>query len=99
MSSDHFLTTEHVIPASFVRGFARGLRDERSPYLRLSIKQYKPINNPQPQLGDPTIIFTHGTGIARESYEPMFDALVSDTTFVFDPYGPLNTLIMAHRIS
>ncbi len=81
MSSKNFLIKEHMIPASFVRGFCRGVRDETSAQLRMCVKQYKPIHYPEPRLHDPSIIFTHGTSIAKESCEPMFDATLSDTEF------------------
>ena len=78
MAAGPFIVQEHVIPASFIRGYERGVQDEASDEgLRLSVKQYTPRNNASPKLGDPTIIFTHGSGIAKEAYEPMLEALLN----------------------
>ncbi|RDW63484.1 hypothetical protein BP6252_11029 [Coleophoma cylindrospora] len=44
--------------------------------MHLAIKQYKPLSNPEPQPGDITIIATHGSGLPKELYEPMFEEIV-----------------------
>ncbi|OCK85422.1 hypothetical protein K432DRAFT_318336 [Lepidopterella palustris CBS 459.81] len=76
--NDRWLVNEHVIPASWPRGFARGVRDEDNDRLRLAVKQYLPRANPNPQAGDITIIFAHGVGSTKESYEPFFDEILSN---------------------
>ena len=75
--SDHLWTkTCHVIPASYIRGYERGTRDEETSRLRLAVNEYVPKSNTSPQSGDLSIIFTHGMGSQKESYEPFFDDLL-----------------------
>ena len=76
MSEHLWEVNEHVIPASHIRGFARGVKDEGCGHLRLAVKQYVPHSNPNPQLGDVSIIMAHGVGSSKESYEPLFDELL-----------------------
>lgn len=77
-----WIVKEHIIPASHIRGYARGVRDDtdgnpaEQPLLRLAVKQYIPRSNPSPRPGDPTIILAHGVGSSKESYEPFVDALL-----------------------
>ena len=75
MSEDLWHIKEHVIPASHVRGFSRGVRDESTGHLRLAIKQYVPRNK-DPSTGDVTLILAHSVGSTKESYEPFFDELL-----------------------
>lgn len=74
--NSRWLVIEHTIPASHVRGFARGIIDEEKHRLRLSVKQYVPRTTRDPAPGDPTIIFAHGVGSSKESYEPFLDGLL-----------------------
>ena len=67
---------EHVIPASHRRALARGIKDEENDRLRLHVKQWIPKANVSPQSGDATIIFAHGVGSSKESYEVFFGYLV-----------------------
>ncbi|MCJ1411072.1 hypothetical protein MMC19_005160 [Ptychographa xylographoides] len=76
MSSAFWHVTPHDIPASHVRGFARGIKDEITGGLRLAVKQYVPISNPEPRVGDVTLIVVHGVGSSKESYEPFMDDLL-----------------------
>lgn len=36
----------------------------------MHIKQYIPLDNPDPQLGDVTIVAAHAAGFPKELYEP-----------------------------
>ena len=76
MSCEMWNVSEHVIPAAHIRGFARGVNDEGSACLRLSVKEYIPKTNTNPQPGDVTLIMVHGVGSSKESYEPFFDELL-----------------------
>lgn len=76
MSEHLFNITSHIIPASHIRGFSRGIQDEQNGHLRLSLKQYVPRNR-EPQTGDPTLILSHGIGSTKESYEPFLDELIA----------------------
>ena len=76
MSEHLFNITSHIIPASHIRGFSRGMQDEQNSQLRLSVKHYVPKDR-KPQIGDPTLIFAHGIGTAKEDCEPFLDELVA----------------------
>ncbi|KAL8831594.1 MAG: hypothetical protein Q9191_000774 [Dirinaria sp. TL-2023a] len=76
MSTEFWSISEHVIPASHIRGFSRGIRDEQNGRLRLAIKQYTPKARPEPQVGDVTLIMMSGLGASKELYEPFFDELL-----------------------
>ena len=76
MSEEFWAVNEHVTPASHVRGFRRGIRDDQSGRLRLAIKQYVPKESPNNDVARVTIIMAHGVGTSKESYEPFFDELL-----------------------
>lgn len=75
MSEEFWSVQEHIIPASHIRGFSRGVRDESTAHLRLAVKQYVPRNRDL-KPGDVTLIMAHGVGSSKESYEPFFDELL-----------------------
>jgi len=77
MSSQAWIIKSHIIPASHIRGYSRGVQDECSEIpLRLAVKQYTPRSNTSPQAGDVTIIFTPGLAASKESFEPFYDDLL-----------------------
>ena len=76
MSEDLWSITSHIIPASHVRGFVRGVRNEQTDHLRLAIKQYTPKAGIA-RSDDITLIAATGSGQAKELYEPFFDNLLS----------------------
>ncbi|MCJ1418182.1 hypothetical protein MMC32_004528 [Xylographa parallela] len=76
MSSSFWNVKEHIIQASHTRSFSRGIQDEMAGGLRLAVKQYVPLTNPDPQRGAISIIFAHGVGSSKECYEPFFDDLL-----------------------
>ncbi|MCJ1392492.1 hypothetical protein MMC18_005359 [Xylographa bjoerkii] len=76
MSSSLWNVIEHIIQASHTRSFSRGIQDEMAGGLRIAVKQYVPLSNLDPQPGDISIIFVHGVGSSKESYEPFFDDLL-----------------------
>lgn len=59
-----FQISEHVIDGQYIREYPRATAAPDSP-LKLCIKQYTPIDNPNPQPGDVTIVATHGTGFPK----------------------------------
>ncbi|KAI4169505.1 MAG: hypothetical protein LQ343_005645 [Gyalolechia ehrenbergii] len=76
MSERYWEVTEHVIPASHIRGFSRGVKDESTAHLRLAVKQYVPRTQKENSAQAMTIIMAHGVGSSKESYEPFFDELL-----------------------
>lgn len=76
MSEEFWTILEHVIPASHIRGFSRGIRDEQHGRLRLAVKQYIPKARPEPTATDITVIMMGGIGSSKELYEPFYDELL-----------------------
>ncbi|KAK5718430.1 hypothetical protein LTR15_008157 [Elasticomyces elasticus] len=75
-TSSLFNMIEHIVPCSHIREYPRATASGRDDPLELCVKQYIPINNPDPQPGDVTIIATHGSGLPKELYEPLFEDVV-----------------------
>ncbi|OJZ84841.1 hypothetical protein ASPFODRAFT_138841 [Aspergillus luchuensis CBS 106.47] len=69
-----YIITEHVMDAQFMREYPRATTNQDTP-LKLCIKQYTPMDNPHPKNGDLTIVAAHGTGFAKELYEPLWEDL------------------------
>lgn len=59
-----FTVTEHVVDAQHIREYPNATR-RRDASLKLVLKQYTPIDNPNPQPGDITIIGAHGCGFPK----------------------------------
>lgn len=76
MSDQYWTVKEHVIPASHIRGFTRGVRYGSSGSLRLAVKQYVPKRQGPSSSKGMTIVMAHGAGSSKESYEPFFDGLL-----------------------
>ena len=76
MSEELWEIHEYVIPASHIRGFSRGVRNEQTGHLRLAVKQYVPRSVLESNPGHVTLIMAHGIGSSKESYEPFYDELL-----------------------
>ncbi|KAI4198245.1 MAG: hypothetical protein LQ350_005407 [Teloschistes chrysophthalmus] len=76
MSLEYWTAREHVIPASHIRGYSRGTKDNGTAHLQLAVKQYIPKDQMEPSPNAITIIMAHGVGSSKESYEPLFDELL-----------------------
>jgi hypothetical protein len=59
-----FNITEHLIDGQYIREYPRATATPDAS-LKLCIKQYTPVDNPNPQSGDVTIVATHGTGVPK----------------------------------
>ncbi|OQE01480.1 hypothetical protein PENSOL_c004G01541 [Penicillium solitum] len=74
-----FTVTEHVIDAQYIREYPNATISQDSP-LKLAVKKYTPIDNPNPQPGDVTIIGAHGCGLLKarfkELYEPLWEEIL-----------------------
>jgi pimeloyl-ACP methyl ester carboxylesterase len=70
-----FHVVEHIVPAQHIRDFPRAVLDEEETVLHLHVKQYIPIDNPEPGPGDITIIGAHANGFPKELYEPLWEDL------------------------
>lgn len=74
-----FRVVEHRIPAQHVREYRQATAHSQEDVLYLSVKQYIPVDNPNPQPGDVTIIGAHANGFPKELYEPLWDDLVEQS--------------------
>ncbi|KAL2063009.1 hypothetical protein VTL71DRAFT_6081 [Oculimacula yallundae] len=75
MTSSIFQIKEHVLECQHIREYARATATSQEAVLHLSIKQYTPLDNLQPQRGDVTIIGAHANGFPKELYEPLWEDL------------------------
>jgi hypothetical protein len=64
-SSTVFLIKEHTLECQHIREYARATARAQEDVLYLAIKQYIPLDNPQPQDGDVTIIGAHANGFPK----------------------------------
>ncbi|KAJ5733599.1 hypothetical protein N7493_002385 [Penicillium malachiteum] len=71
-----FKITEHVIDAQYIRDSPRATATPDAK-LKLCVKQYTPIDNPNPQPGDVTLLAAAGTGLPKEVYEPLWEDLLA----------------------
>ena len=81
MTEELWNVRSHVIAASHIRGFQRGVRNERLDHLWLAIKQYSPKNQSADVEHAITIIAVPGVSQAKELYEPFFNFLLSSSSF------------------
>lgn len=65
MASTSFRIIEHVVPSQYIREYPRAIAIEQEETLKLSVKQYIPIDNPNPQRGDVTIIGAHANAFPK----------------------------------
>lgn len=63
-----FIIKEHKVEGQHIREYARATADSQEEVLYLSVKQYIPKSNPNPQPGDLTIIGAHANGFVKVSY-------------------------------
>ncbi|KAJ5539768.1 hypothetical protein N7513_008100 [Penicillium frequentans] len=71
-----FVVTEHTIDGQHIREYPNAAVDPNSTF-KLVLKRYTPVDNPNPQPGDVTIIGAHGCGFPKELYEPLWEDLLT----------------------
>lgn len=74
-----FRIVEHVIPCAYIREFPNALAHSQEDTLHLAVKQYIPVDNPNPRPGDVTIIGAHANGFPKELYEPLWEDLLTQS--------------------
>ncbi|KAI0543193.1 hypothetical protein GGR58DRAFT_451075 [Xylaria digitata] len=72
MMSFPFEIIEHTIPTQHIREWPRATAVSQDDVLQVRIKQYRPVDNPNPQPGDVTVIRAHANGFPKEVYEPLW---------------------------
>ncbi|PYH83984.1 putative toxin biosynthesis protein [Aspergillus uvarum CBS 121591] len=76
METSPFRIIEHSIPGQHIRDHHHAIRGRQETALRLAIKQYIPVDRPDPIPEHAvTIIGAHGTGFPKEIYEPLWEDL------------------------
>jgi hypothetical protein len=65
MSTHLFRIQDHKLPAQHIRSYPYATLHEDEEVLHLAIKQYTPLDNPNPKRGDVTIIGAHANGFPK----------------------------------
>lgn len=60
---------EHVLETQHIREYPRATSHSQEEVCHIAIKQYIPKDNPNPKLGDVTIIAAHANGFPKVSSE------------------------------
>jgi hypothetical protein len=63
--SSPFRIVEHVVPSQHIREYPGATANEQEEPLHLAVKQYIPLDNPNPQPGDVTILAAHANGFPK----------------------------------
>ena len=74
-----FHVIEHIVPCQHIRDYPHAVLDDQETVLNLHVKQYIPVDNPDPQPGDVTIIGAHANGFPKELYEPLWEDLLAQS--------------------
>ncbi|KAL4750065.1 hypothetical protein BDW72DRAFT_204182 [Aspergillus terricola var. indicus] len=69
----HFRVIEHTVRAHHIRERLGAVKPGHENELRLAVKQYVPLDNPNPKYGDVTLIGAQANGFPKELYEPLWD--------------------------
>ncbi|CDM36757.1 hypothetical protein DTO013E5_2877 [Penicillium roqueforti] len=73
--SSPFRIIEHVVPTQHIREYPGATANDQEEPLYLAVKQYIPLDNPNPQPGDITILGAHANGFPKELYEPLWEEI------------------------
>lgn len=65
MTSSTFKIIEHVLEGQHIRGYPQATAFKQEDALKIAIKQYIPLDNPNPQPADVTIIGAHANGYPK----------------------------------
>lgn len=76
MSASLFQCKEHTSSCQHIRNYFRATADSQESILQLAVKQYIPLENPNPRPGDITIVAAHANGFIKELYEPLWDEML-----------------------
>lgn len=68
MSLAHFQVASHTIASQHIREYPNATKSGDA-VLQLAIKEYKPLNNQDPEPGSVTIIALHANGFPKVSHD------------------------------
>ncbi|OJJ97834.1 hypothetical protein ASPACDRAFT_31733 [Aspergillus aculeatus ATCC 16872] len=74
-TSSPFRVVEHTVECQHIREYPAATANEQEDILNLAVKQYIPLDNPNPQPGDVTILAAHANGFPKELYEPLWEEI------------------------
>lgn len=74
-TSGPFRVVEHTVECQHIREYPGATANTQEDELHLAVKQYIPLDNPNPQPGDVTILAAHANGFPKELYEPLWEEL------------------------
>lgn len=83
MQSSPFQIVEHVTPCQHIREYPRATAEEQETTLLLSVKQYIPLDNPNPKPGDITILGAHANGFPKVCFPSFLENEPILLIFVF----------------
>ena len=63
--SSPFRIVNHVVESQHIREYPGATANEQEEPLNLAVKQYIPLDNPNPQPGDVTILAAHANGFPK----------------------------------
>ena len=105
MAYSPFRIVEHVVPGQHIREYPAATANNQEEPLNLVVKQYIPLDNPDPQPGDVTILAAHANGFPKvwqseivpclfgwrpiARDEDKYDLLISRTNSHQELYEPL----------
>lgn len=72
--SSPFRIVEHVVESQHIREYPGATANEQEEPLNLAVKQYIPLDNPNPQPGDVTILAAHANGFPKVCYSELNSA-------------------------
>lgn len=73
MAETIFQSNDYIIPCNHIRQYARSTSSSQEDILHLAVKQYRPRYDIQD--GDVTILACHASGMPKELYEPIWEAM------------------------
>nr|7DBL_A Chain A, acyl-CoA hydrolase MpaH' [Penicillium brevicompactum]7DBL_B Chain B, acyl-CoA hydrolase MpaH' [Penicillium brevicompactum]7DBL_C Chain C, acyl-CoA hydrolase MpaH' [Penicillium brevicompactum]7DBL_D Chain D, acyl-CoA hydrolase MpaH' [Penicillium brevicompactum] len=79
MSTEKFTITEHLVPGSHIREYP-GSTVNQEDVLKIHVKQYTPKREGPVPDDAITFIATHGVGLPKELYEPLWDELLDQAS-------------------
>ena len=65
MSASLFRIDEHIVPCQHIRQYPHATAYDQEDVLHLAVKQYTPLDNPNPKPGDVTILGAHANGFPK----------------------------------
>ncbi|RAK74182.1 putative toxin biosynthesis protein [Aspergillus fijiensis CBS 313.89] len=74
-TSGPFRVVEHTVECQHIREYPAATANEQEDILNLAVKQYIPLDNPNPQPRDVTILAAHANGFPKELYEPLWEEI------------------------